>query len=149
MTKLSRAEQAVSMEGSRDPAVPPPPREASQPWRRKSTRRAGTPWESRSCRGASSADRWHRAGSRYLRRGGGGIHSKTSRRLRQLIGVHCYISKDTQDSLSVQTDFLRPQYATLYLRAPSAVHALPWGPSATDISDIQLAKPSACPPASR
>lgn len=69
--KLSRAEQAVSILGSRANAAPPFPRMSPHPWVRKATRRPGVARVSNTFLGASSAERWHRAGRRYLERGGG------------------------------------------------------------------------------
>lgn len=70
--KLSRAEQAVSILGSRANAAPPFPRRSPHPWVRKVTRRPGVSRVSNTFLGASSAERWHRAGRRYLEGGWGG-----------------------------------------------------------------------------
>lgn len=68
--KLRRAEQAVSMLGSLVNAPPLFPLREVQHCDRKSTSRAGVSRVSSTLRGPSSADRWHRAGRRYLKRAG-------------------------------------------------------------------------------
>ena len=67
--KLRRAEQAVSMLGSlAEDVVPLFPLSEVQHCDRKSTSRAGVSRVSSTFLGPSSADRWHRAGRRYLKR---------------------------------------------------------------------------------
>ena len=60
--KLRRAEQVVSMLGS----LPPFSFRKLQPCKRKSTKRAGVSRVRSTFLGPSSAERWHRAGRRYL-----------------------------------------------------------------------------------
>lgn len=57
------------MLGSLINAIPLFPLREDQDWDRKSTSRAGVSRVSRTFLGPSSADRWHRAGRRYLKRG--------------------------------------------------------------------------------
>lgn len=67
--KLRSAEQAVSMLGSLIKATPLLPLREVQHCDRKSTSRAGVSRVSSIFLGPSSADRWHRAGRRYLKKG--------------------------------------------------------------------------------
>ena len=75
--KLSRAEQAVSRPGSRGVATPALPFRRAHPRDTNSTSRAGASRERRTFRGPSSAERWHRAGRRYL---GGDVGEEGGRR---------------------------------------------------------------------
>lgn len=69
--KLRSAEQHVSMLGSPADATPLFPFRDVQLCDRKSTSRAGVSRVSSTFLGPSSADRWHRAGRRYLQSGRG------------------------------------------------------------------------------
>lgn len=67
--KLRSAEQAVSILGSLVNATPLLPLREVQLCDRKSTSSAGVSRVSSTFLGPSSADRWHRAGRRYLKNG--------------------------------------------------------------------------------
>lgn len=89
--KLRSAEQAVSMLGSLVNAPPLFPLREVQHCDRKSTSRAGVSRVSSTLRGPSSADRWHRAGRRYLKRAGQDASSDDYRMKAFLMSLLCLI----------------------------------------------------------
>lgn len=105
-TTLSRTEQAVSMLGSllTEPLLRP--LSDVQHCDRKSTSRAWLSKVSSTLRGPSSADRWHRAGRRYLQARRGQEVMSEGHRLRPFMtdGVYLRASFRVHAPLSPETD---------------------------------------------